>query len=215
MHPALIVILSLIGAFVIFQVLVRVIRKAYPFPIPWRLALILENPARRRFLSPSKTIRQIGVEEGMKVLELGPGPGFLTIEAARHVGDSGKLYCLDIEPALIVRLREKTAKAGLENVAMLVGNGECLPFADSSFDLAFLVAVLGEIPDKDGALQELYRVLCPGGVLSISELLPDPDYPLRRTTIAWARKAGFETFQEFGNFFAYVVNFRRSHAQVR
>lgn len=198
-----------------FFIVMRIVRKMYPIPMPWRLARFIDNPLRRRFLSPSKTLKQMGVKEGMRVLELGPGSGFLTAEASRRVGDSGKLYCVDIEPALIVRLRGKTAKAGLENVAMIVGNGECLPFADSSFDLAYLVAVLGEIPDKDRALRELYRVLCPGGVLSISELLPDPDYPLRRTTIAWARKAGFEPFQELGNFFTYVVNFRRGHAEVR
>jgi ubiquinone/menaquinone biosynthesis C-methylase UbiE len=145
----------------------------------------------------------------MRVLELGPGPGFLTVEASRKVGEKGRLYCLDVEPALIARLKEKTVKEGLENVALIVGDGQCLPFKDSCLDLAFLVAVLGEIPDKDGALQELHRILGPRGVLSISELLPDPDYPLRRTTIAWAGKAGFEPFQEFGNFFSYVVNFRK------
>jgi len=216
MHPALIVILSLVGAVLfLFFVALRIFKKIYPVPMPWRLASILDNPGRRRFLSPSKTLRQMGIGQGMRVLELGPGSGFLTIEAARRVGDSGMLYCLDIEPALVVRLRQKTAKAGLENVALIVGNGECIPFADSIFDLAFLVAVLGEMPNKDVALRELHRVLTPGGVLSISELLPDPDYPLRGTTIAWALKAGFEPFQEFGNFFTYVVNFRRDHAQVR
>jgi len=124
------------------------------------------------------------------------------------------LYCLDIEPAMIARAKNKVIRYNLENVALMLGNGECLPFKDDSFNLAYLVSVLGEIPDKDRALHELYRVLRPGGVLSISEYLLDPDYPLRRTTIAWARQAGFEPFQEYGNFFAYVVNFRRGYAEV-
>ena len=118
------------------------------------------------------------------------------------------------EPVMIARAKNKVTRYDLENVALMLGNGECLPFKDDSFDLAYLVTVLGEIPDKDRALQELYRVLRPGGVLSISEYLLDPDYPLRRTTIAWARQAGFEPFQEYGNFFAYVVNFRRGYAEV-
>ncbi|MBE0414940.1 MAG: methyltransferase domain-containing protein [Dehalococcoidia bacterium] len=210
MHPALIAIFSLIGAYLFWWLVgLRIMRKLHPRPIPWRWARFINNPLRRRAQNPSKTLGQMGFREGMRVLELGPGWGFLTLEAARRVGDSGRLYCLDIEPALIARLKQKTAKVGLENVALVMGNGECLPFASDSIDLAFLVAVLGEIPDKDAALKELNRVLCPGGVLSISELLPDPDYPLRRTTIAWARKAGFEPFQEFGNFFAYTVNFRK------
>ncbi len=84
-----------------------------------------------------------------------------------------------------------------------------LPFKDGGLNLAYLVGVLGEIPDKDGALRELHRVLDQGGALSISEVLIDPDYSLRRTTIARAGEAGFEPCQEFGNFFAYVVNFRK------
>lgn len=209
MHPALIVILSLIGAVIfLWLVVLRIVRKAHPVPIRWQAALLLDNPLRRRFLSPSKTVEQIGVGEGMRVLELGPGPGFFTAEVSRRVG-WGRLYCLDIQPELIAKLREKTVREGLENVAMIVGDGAALPLVDSSLDLAYLVTVLGEIPDKDGALRELYRVLRRGGVLSISEMLPDPDYSLKRTTIARAGKAGFEPFQEFGNFFIYVVNFRK------
>lgn len=223
MHPALIAILSLIGALLfLWFVVFRIVRKFHIAPASRRsvtlLAMILENPVRRRLFSPAKLLDKVGVVAGMSVLELGPGPGFFTVEAARRVGYSenpGKLYCLDIEPAMIARLKEKVSKDTLENIAIMVGNGEHLPFKDGSFDLAYLVTVLGEVPDKDQALQELYRVLRPGGVLSISEYLPDPDYPLRRTTIAWARRAGFEPFQQFGNFFAYVVNFRRGYAEVR
>ncbi|MCK5653576.1 MAG: methyltransferase domain-containing protein [Dehalococcoidia bacterium] len=223
MHPALIAILSLIGAVLfVWLVVFRIVRKFRLAPASRRsvtlLAVILESPVRRRLFSPAKLLDKIGIAAGMSVLELGPGPGFFTIEAARRVGyleSPGKLYCVDIEPAMITRLKEKVSKDTLENIMLMVGNGEHLPFKDGIFDLAYLVTVLGEVPDKDRALQELYRVLRPGGVLSISEYLPDPDYPLRRTTIAWARRAGFEPFQQFGNFFAYVVNFRRGYAQVR
>ena len=209
MHPALIAILSLIGAFLFWWLVVaRITKKLHPFPIPWRLAVILDNPARRRFLSPAKTIEQIGVREGMRVLELGPGSGFLTAEASRRVG-SGRLYCLDIEPALIARLKAKIEREGLENVDPIVGDGSALPLAEGSLDLAFLVGVLGEIPDKDAALNELYRVLRSGGVLSVWETLIDPDYSLRSTTISLGCKAGFEPFQQFGNFLVYVVNFRK------
>lgn len=216
MHPALIVILSLIGAFLfLWFVVFRIARKTRPAPIPRRLALILDNRWRRFLLRPAKMLDKVGIAKGMSVLELGPGPGFFTIEAAQRVGDAGKLCSLDIEPTMIAKVKEKVSKETVGNVALMVGNGEYLPFKDGNFDLAYLVSVLGEVPDKDRTLQELYRVLRLGGVLSISESLPDPDYTLRRTTIAQARKAGFEPFQEFGNFFIYVVNFRRGHVEVR
>jgi ubiquinone/menaquinone biosynthesis C-methylase UbiE len=223
MHPALIIVLSFIGAlFFLWFVVFRIVRKYHLAPASHRsitlLAAILESPVRRRLFNPMKLLDRVGIAAGMRVLELGPGPGFFTIETARRVGcseRSGKLYCLDIEPAMIARLKEKVSKEPLENVALMVGNGEHLPFKGGSFDLAYLVTVLGEVADTDRALRELYRVLRPGGVLSISENLIDPDYPLRRTAIACASRAGFERFEQFGNFFAYVVNFRRGYAEVR
>jgi ubiquinone/menaquinone biosynthesis C-methylase UbiE len=183
-----------------------------------RLAIILDNPVRRHVFSPAKLLDKVGIAAGMSVLELGPGPGFFTVESAQQVYSSegaGKLYCLDIEPAMISRVKKKIFLKALENVELAVGKGECLPYKNSSFDLAYMVTVLGEMPDKPRALQELYRVIRPDGVLSISEYFSDPDYLLRRTTVALARAAGFEPFEEFGNFFAYVINFGRSHVEIR
>ena len=222
MHTALIVILSVIGGILfLWFVVFRIVRKFRLAPASRSsvtvLSVILESPLRRRLLSPAKLMDKVGIAAGMRVLELGPGPDFFTVEAERRVGHSGgqgMLYCLDIEPAMIARAKNKVERYGLKNVALMVGNGECLPLKDGSLNLAYLVTVLGEIPDQSRALKELYRVLRPGGVLSISEYLIDPDYPLRRTTITRARQAGFEPFQQFGNFFAYVVNFRRGYAEI-
>lgn len=219
MHPASIVILTALGMFLfIWLILSRIISKIHPTPISHRLAMILDNPVRKHVFNPAKLLDKVGIAAGMNVLELGPGPGFYTVESAQRVYSSdgvGKLYCLDIQPAMIARVRKKILNNTPENVTLMVGNGEYLPYRNGSFDLAYMVTVLGEMPDKNRALQELYRVIRPDGVLSISEYFPDPDYPLRRTTIAWARRAGFEPFEEFGNFFAYMVNFRRNHVELR
>ncbi len=94
-----------------------------------------------------------------------------------------------------------------------VGDAYELDFPDESFDLAFLVAVLGEIPDPVRALREIYRVLKVDGVLSITEMLPDPDYPLRRTVVHWCREAGFELAEKGGNFFYYILNFRKAEGE--
>ncbi len=210
MHPAVIAILSLIGAgLFLWLVVMRIISKLHPSPIPWRWARFIDNPLRRLVQSPSKVMDQAGVHEGMRVLELGPGPGFFTLEASRRAGSWGRLYCLDIQPQLIARLKHRIEREGLENVALMVGDAAALPFADDSLDLAFLVTVFGEIPDKDEALRELYRVLRPGGILSVSEILVDPDYSLPGTIISRADKAGFEPVQQFGNFLIYLLNFRK------
>jgi len=54
-----------------------------------------------------------------------------------------------------------------------------LPFDDNSFDVVYTVTVLQELPDKNRALKEMKRVLKPGGILAVTEFLPDPDYPLK------------------------------------
>lgn len=85
MHPALIVILGLIGTVLfLWLVVFRIVHKLRPAPASRRsvplLAKILENPLRRRLFSPAKLLDKIGILAGTRVLELGPGPGFFTIE---------------------------------------------------------------------------------------------------------------------------------------
>lgn len=210
MHPALIAVLGVVGGLLfIWLVVFRIVRKLHPMPIPVPLVRMIDNPFRRRFFGAAKTLEQAGIREGMKALEVGPGSGFLTFEAARRLGGSGRLYCVDLEPRMIAGLRSKMLQAGVDNVSLMVADALHLPLRDGMLDLACLVTVLGEIPDKHGALGELHRVLRPEGVLSLSELLPDPDYCLKSTAVALAAGAGFEPSGAFGNLFAYVVNFRK------
>ena len=210
MYITTIVITIVAVALVLWSISALIARRRHPEPMHPLFSVFIENPLRRRFFSPQRSLDRIGVTNGTTVLELGPGPGFLTIEASRRIGGSGRLYSVDIAPAMIARVRRKFIGEAMENVSLAVGNGECLPFKDTSFDLAYLVTVVGEIPDKVQAFRELYRVLRPGGILSVSEFLPDPDYPLRRTVTRGALAAGFEPYQQLGNLFNCVLNFRRT-----
>jgi len=202
---------ALIALFLVLQIVVRLVRKMYPFPIPAAMIRLIDNPLRRRFFSAGKTLDLIGIRSGMHVLELGPGSGFFTLEAARRVGPTGKLYSVDIEPQAIAILRQKIQS--LTNVEARVGDACELEFPDGSLDLAFLVAVLGEIPGPVRALREIHRVLKAHGVLSITEMLPDPDYPFRGTVVRWCREAGFELAEKGGNFFYYTLNFRKAKGE--
>jgi len=201
----------LTALFLILQIVMRLVRKIYPFPIPAAMIRLIDNPLRRRFFSAGKTLDLVGISPGMQVLELGPGSGFFTLEAARRVGPTGKLYSVDIEPQAIAILKQKTQD--LTNVEARIGDAYELDFPDESLDLAFLVAVLGEIPDPVRALREIHRVLKADGVLSITEMLPDPDYPLRRTVVRWCREAGFKLAEKGGNFFYYTLNSRKAKGE--
>lgn len=198
----------LAGWFILAETMGRLVRKLCPFPMPAIAAQFLDLPLRRLVTDPAVILERVGIRPGMRVLELGPGPGFFTPEAARRVGPKGKLDCVDIAPPLVEKLKAKVRRLGLDNVEARVGDACALPFDDETFDLVFLNSVLGEIPDRVEALREARRVLKPNGTLSITEFLPDPDYPLQRTVVRWAERAGFELTERHGNLFCYTLNFR-------
>ena len=148
----------------------------------------------------------------MTVMELGCGSGAFTTFIARAVGDSGKVYAVDIQSAMIRQLERKLVKAenqDIKNVEIRQASAYELPFTDGSIDLACLVTVLPEIPDRGRALREIKRVLKPGGILAVTEFLPDPDYPLRTTTIRMCEREGFVLDDSLGNLWNYTVRFRK------
>jgi ubiquinone/menaquinone biosynthesis C-methylase UbiE len=153
-------------------------------------------------------LERVGIGPGERVLELGPGPGAFTGQAAGRVGPDGQLLALDIQPKMMAQVTRRVREAGLGNVMACVADAHHLPLSDASLDRAFLVTVLPEIPDPDLALAELRRVLGPGGVLSITEEFLDPDFLFAFETIRHAKGAGFRVDRRFGNMWRYTINFR-------
>jgi ubiquinone/menaquinone biosynthesis C-methylase UbiE len=196
-------------AFVAWHTLVRVIRHFYKFPIPEFLAGLIDNPWRRRVQPPDEMPRRHGIAPGMRVLEVGPGNGRYTLATARRVGAGGRVVAVDIEPRIVERVRARVAAEGVDNVEVRVADVYDLPFDDGSFDAAYMIAVIGEIPEPDRALAEFRRVLRPAGSLAFSELLVDPDYPLAGTLVRWASAAGFRLRRREGGFFAYTLVFEK------
>jgi len=191
-------------------------RFGHSAPCPASLSGLVNNPIRRRYLWP--LFDRVGMRPGECVLELGPGPGVFTVDAARCVGPEGRLIVVDIQPAMIAQVEKRIQQARLTNVETHVADAYHLPLEDESVDRAFLVTVLPEIPDQDRALAELHRVLHSpkpdegklGGLLSITEEFLDPDYPFAFETIRRVEAAGFSLEQRFGNVWVYTVNFRKS-----
>ena len=201
--------LLVLGAFAFFWLVVlRVVARLHGGePCPFALAWIVDNPLRRRYMA--KVLDHVGIQPGERVLELGPGPGAFSVEAARLAGTGGTLVAVDIQPQMIAAVEKKARQGGVTNVETHVSSAYDLPLPDETIDRAFLVTVLPEIPDRHRALLELHRVLEPGGVLSITEEFLDPDYPLARTTVRWAEAAGFEPAGRHGNWFVYTLNFQK------
>ena len=204
------IVLIIVGAFVLFQVLFRIVRKSFHFPAPAFMGHVLDSGWRRMLQPPRVVIARSGIRAGMTVLELGCGSGAFTPWVARAIGEGGRVYALDIQPKMLAQLRKKLAApqfGDIHNVVPTLGGAYELPFADGFLDLVYLVTVFQEIPDKMRALAEVRRVLKPGGTLAITELLLDPDYPLKRTTVRQGTAAGFALNEVAGSFWTYTARF--------
>lgn len=178
-------------------------------PIPASQAGTLLHPLRRHIHPPEEMLTWFGVQAGRSVLELGPGPGYFTIDAARRVGEHGRILCLDIQRGMLDTLRLRLQERAVANVHLVLGDATRLPLADRTVDLAYLVTVLGEVPDRPAALAELHRVLRPGGTLAFAETLTDPDYVPLDMLRDLCRATGFTFDGERRMLLGYMMRFLR------
>jgi ubiquinone/menaquinone biosynthesis C-methylase UbiE len=207
------IILTVIGVVILILALLRLVRKSTNFPAPAYIGRVLDSDFRRFFQPPGTIVERSGIAPGMTVMELGCGSGAYTTFMARAVGGQGKLYAVDIQPAMLRQLERKLNKAenkDINNIEIKEASAYELPFTDEFFNLAYLVTVLMEIPDKGRALREVKRVLKPCGILAITEFFPDPDYPFRSTVIKLGRREGFMLDDTQGNFWNYTVRFKKT-----
>ena len=138
--------------------------------------------------------------------------GHMTIPVATRLaeaGASGRRVCREIQPDMARVARRRVEEAGLTNVEVREGDVTTTPLEPGAYDLAFLVTVLGEIPDRNAAIARLRDALKPGGTLSFTEIFGDPHYQFyadleRRCLAARLEPAGL-----LGSWLAYTANFRR------
>lgn len=172
---------------IVWRTLVRRIAVPCPPSFTW----LLENRIMENLAGGRAIIARAEIRKGMRVLDAGCGPGRLTIPVAEHVGPDGHVVALDLQPEMLARVSRRVAEQGLTNVTtMCAGLGQGR-LREAEFDRALLVTVLGEIPDRLAALREICHALRPGGLLSVTEILPDPHFQGQGTVRRLAQEAGF------------------------
>ena len=109
------------------------------------------------------------INTGESVLDIGCGAGLDTILASMMTGPTGNAVGVDIVPEMLQRAEHNLIKTSLKNVTFQKASGEDLPFPDNTFEVVISNGVINLIPDKEGALTEIFRVLNPGGRLMVAD----------------------------------------------
>lgn len=203
-------LLAAILFLLIVSILWRLSSRRYVLPCPSWLGWLLEldNPLAKIHKAKS-IVSNLDFKEGMSVIDIGCGPGRVTIPLAKAVGPSGKVTAMDIQFGMLERTKAKATALNLTNITFLqagIGEGRLV---NNTYDRVVLVTVLGEIPDQKAAIREIYNALKPGGILSITEMIFDPHFQRRSTVRQLACVVGFREKHCFGNSLVYTINFEK------
>lgn len=116
-----------------------------------------------------KRVKTFGIKKGMTVVDYGCGPGRYTIRFAKLVGDTGKVYAVDIHELAIETVEEKIQKQNVTNVEPILAKGYDSRLPDHVADRVTALDMFFAIPEPTTFLKELHRITKPDGVLIIDD----------------------------------------------
>jgi len=194
----------------------RIARTMHSSGAEWLLRETREEEER-----PSRLFDALAVRPGWTVADFGCGNGFHTLELARRVGPAGRVLAVDIQPEMLVMLRQRAAAAGIANVETIEALSHDPRLPPAACDLILLVDVYHELGHPEETLAALRRALRPGGRVVLVEFrAEDPAVPIKELhkmskvqIRAELAANGFELAEEFDDLpWQHVMFFRAAPA---
>lgn len=157
------------------------------------------------FSDPASNLAKLGISEGMKIVDIGAGSGFYSMEAGKKAGVSGHIYAVDVQKDLLERLRTVAQKAGVRNIEVVWGNAEKIggtKLREAVADRVIVSNVLFQITKPDEFALEMKRILKPGGKVLIidwsetSAMSPQTLFAAAKAQTLF-EKSGFKLDQSF------------------
>jgi ubiquinone/menaquinone biosynthesis C-methylase UbiE len=124
---------------------------------------MLEDPGRDAYQKPHQVMEALGVRQGETIADIGSGSGYFTLRFAAHVGETGRVWAVDIDPDMVRHLNRRLRDAGVGNVQTVLAEPDDPLLADASLDRVVIVDTWHHIGDQEKYLGLLRRVLKPGG----------------------------------------------------
>lgn len=134
----------------------------------WFKLMTWEFKNRDKKHPPLNKIKKTKIKKGDSVLDYGCGPGGYTVAAAEFVGESGKVYAVDIHPLAIEEVKRRALERGLKNIDTILTDCDT-QLIDSSVDSILLLDILHDLSDPDKILKELNRILIKDGWLAVDD----------------------------------------------
>jgi ubiquinone/menaquinone biosynthesis C-methylase UbiE len=133
----------------------------------------LQDPERVEWQDPDAILETFGVGRGMILADVGAGPGFFTLPAARLVGGKGRIYAIDVQEPMLWALQKRLVEERVDNVLPVFSRENLIPLPSASVDFALLVNALHEL-EGNATLREIRRVLREGGGFGVVDWKKEP-----------------------------------------
>ncbi len=126
-----------------------------------------EDPARSAWQKPEEVLDALALRAGQTVCDIGAGPGYFSLRAARRVGVGGRVFAVDVDPRILDALRARLERDKVENVTPVLGIGADPLLPPATCDLILVIDVYHHFPDRAAYLRRLVPLLRPGGRLAV------------------------------------------------